>query len=83
MVQWAVYGLVMGFMFRFDNAAHLGGLVSGALLGLLLADAQSARRAPGPLWSAAALMCALLVAGSFVMIGLRYQETLRLIVEAF
>jgi rhomboid protease GluP len=30
-VQWAIYGLVMGFVLHADNVAHIGGLVSGAL----------------------------------------------------
>lgn len=81
MVQWALYGLVMGYMFRFDNAAHLGGLLSGALMGMLLGDAQSARRSGDRLWELIAVGCMLLVVGSFVMVGLKYQETLQLIVR--
>ena len=36
MLQWALYALLFGFIVHADNAGHLGGLVGGALLGVLL-----------------------------------------------
>ncbi len=40
LIRWVLYIFVLGLFFRFDNAAHLGGLASGYLLGLLLADRE-------------------------------------------
>ena len=34
MNQWLVFGLVLGVFFRFDNWAHLGGAIAGAIAGL-------------------------------------------------
>ncbi len=41
-MQWVVYIFVLGIFFRADHAAHLGGLASGYLLGLLFADREPA-----------------------------------------
>lgn len=38
LVRWAVYGLIMGFALGADNAAHVGGLASGFLLGLVVPE---------------------------------------------
>src|SRR5207249_16932 len=39
LVRWAVYGLLMGFVIpSVDNAAHIGGLATGFVLGLLVED---------------------------------------------
>jgi rhomboid protease GluP len=64
-VMFAGYNLVFGAMWgRTDNAAHVGGLVSGLILGALLARVAPSREQPlrrvGVL-----LVAALLVAGSF------------------
>jgi rhomboid protease GluP len=40
--QWAIYGLVMGFLLGADNAAHLGGLAAGALFAAVV-SARPAR----------------------------------------
>ena len=57
-IPWLVFALIMGFaMPQIDHAAHLGGLAAGALFGWFLADKRSARRAPGGVWLAAALVC--------------------------
>lgn len=76
MVQWAIYVLVLGFLFRFDNAAHIGGMVSGAFLGLVLGDRGSSRAKTEPLWEVAAWVCGLACVGCFLMVGLGYDATL-------
>jgi len=81
MVQWAIYVLVAGFVIGFDNAAHLGGLVSGGILGLVLRDGQPRSRAARAAWEAIAWLCALLIAGSFALVALHYGRTLQLIFE--
>jgi rhomboid protease GluP len=35
MVKWLIYTVMFGFMIHADNAAHIGGFVSGALFGYL------------------------------------------------
>ena len=78
MVQWAIYGLAMGFLMPFiDNAAHIGGLLCGGLMGLLLGDAGTARGVPKRLWDITACACALGVAASFALVGMRYAEIIR------
>lgn len=64
-LPFAIYSVVIGFLIGADNAAHLGGLVSGFVIGLLLGDRQTARRAPAWLWNLAALACVALVAAAF------------------
>ena len=82
MVQWAVYVLVLGFMFKFDNAAHLGGLLGGGLMGLLINDKEPRSALGSRAWDVMAFACGLIVVGSFVLVGMRagdtrYQELLR------
>jgi rhomboid protease GluP len=39
-IQWVIYIFVLGFFFRADHAAHLGGLAAGYMLGLFFADRE-------------------------------------------
>jgi len=52
MVQWGMYALLFGLLIRADNAAHVGGLVSGIVLSYVMGD----RNGPGDerLWTALA-----------------------------
>lgn len=66
-VPWVIYGLIMGFAAsRVDNAAHLGGLAAGGVLGVLLGD-RDMRRLPSWVWNAAAIATVAVVAAAFVM----------------
>ena len=75
MIQWALYVLVLGFLFRFDNAAHIGGMISGALMGLIVTDRESS---PGAMrvWEALGWLCGLLVVASFLIVAVRYGPTI-------
>ncbi len=42
LIRWAVFGLVMGLFLPFDNAGHVGGLVSGLILGRVISDRRAA-----------------------------------------
>jgi rhomboid protease GluP len=70
-LRWLVYIVVWGFLFPgVDNWAHMGGFVSGFVLGKLMADRAPAspeerKRAYAMGWGAA-----LVVVASFVMAGL-------------
>lgn len=68
MIQWAVYVLVIGLFLPADNAAHVGGMIGGALLGLVLPDPRI-RKGPGSekLWTALAVLCVLACIAAFAM----------------
>ncbi len=72
-LQWAAYGLVMGVLFRFDNAAHLGGLVAGGLLALVVGDREPRSRVASALWDTAAYLCVLAVLVSFTIVVVRFR----------
>jgi membrane associated rhomboid family serine protease len=42
LIRWAVFGLALGLFFHFDNAGHVGGLVSGLVLGRVVSDRRAA-----------------------------------------
>ncbi|MDR1613704.1 MAG: rhomboid family intramembrane serine protease [Planctomycetota bacterium] len=44
LVRWAVYIIVFGLVMQADNAAHIGGMISGAAFGYFLVPAARARR---------------------------------------
>jgi len=52
MIQWGLYALLFGLLIRADNAAHLGGLVSGIALSFLMGDRNG--RGDERLWTALA-----------------------------
>jgi rhomboid protease GluP len=69
MGRWAVYGLIYGFVISANNAAHVGGLVAGGLLALIMGTrrADELNRWERRLWSVLALLCIALVVAAFVM----------------
>lgn len=64
-LQWALYGFVFGFVVRADNIYHLGGFITGAILGAIV-ERERLRRDPcTPLWRGMAAVCSVLVAAAF------------------
>jgi rhomboid protease GluP len=67
-IRWAVYGLLLGLVIgRIDNAAHIGGLAGGFVVGYIagtpkLVDSWSER-----FWRAAAYVAVALTVASFIM----------------
>jgi len=71
-VRWAIYVLLFGFLVRgVDNAAHIGGLVSGLAFGWLVTDMPSVTQESISLWKVLATLSALLVLFGFFMVALR------------
>jgi rhomboid protease GluP len=75
--RWVIYIFIFGLFFRVDNAAHLGGLVSGALLGYLVAEGEPSTRTSEKLWNALAVLCVLIIAGSFALMALQLGRPIR------
>jgi rhomboid protease GluP len=66
LIRWAIYGLIMGFLIGADNAAHVGGLVSGIVFGFLVPEGEPTH-APGTvLWRFAAALAGGLTLLAFV-----------------
>jgi rhomboid protease GluP len=71
-VRWAIYVLIFGFLVPFvDNAAHIGGLLTGMAFGYFVSDMPSMTSGSISLWKALQVVITLLVLVSFLMIGLR------------
>ena len=71
-VRWAIYGLLFGFLMPgLDNAAHIGGLVSGIAFGALVSDMPSITQESIVTWRILRALAFLLVIFSFIMVGLR------------
>jgi rhomboid protease GluP len=66
-VRWLILGLVLGFVVGADNAAHVGGLMAGGLLGLFSAGAARTRLSwrKVVLFDLAAILALALVGASF------------------
>jgi membrane associated rhomboid family serine protease len=67
-VRWAAYSLVFGFLLGADNAAHVGGLLGGAALGLVVPPERQRASAS---WNAAGAVAAALVPVAFALAFLR------------
>ena len=77
LMRWLLFGLVMFLFPGFDNTAHVGGVIAGALLGLCL-DPLPIRTRPGDLfWSLLGGAALLATIGSFAAMALSYAENLR------
>ncbi len=65
-MRWAVYALIIAFVIPgVDNAAHLGGLASGFVLGMLVGDDPPLTEAQMSRWRMIQLAVILVVAVSF------------------
>jgi len=49
MLRWAFFAFIFGFIVGADNAAHLGGAVSGAIIGLIFPISLRSRRTLAPI----------------------------------
>jgi rhomboid protease GluP len=77
LIQWVVLIFAFGFfMGGIDNAAHLGGLVSGYLFGRVFDDREPADATERNRATLLALAALLVVVGSFAAMILHYSESL-------
>lgn len=79
--RWVIYifaiGLIGGlFGMGTDNAAHLGGLVSGLALGYFIPEGEPDTRFSENLWNLLALVSVLIMAISFVLMALQLNRPL-------
>ncbi len=72
--RWVLYILIFGVFFPVDNAAHLGGLLSGLVLGYAIPEGEPETGSSGKVWDLVALASVLVIAGSFVMMSLQLNR---------
>lgn len=74
--RWVIYILIFGLLpfFAVDNAAHIGGLVSGLILGFLVPEGEPETRSSENLWNTLAILSVLVIAGSFVLMALQMNR---------
>jgi len=64
-LQWALYGFLFGFVVRADNICHLGGFITGAILGYIVERERPHHAELTPIWQAVATVCGLLTVAAF------------------
>jgi rhomboid protease GluP len=71
-MQWAIWGVVIGLLpgLRVDNAAHLGGLAAGFVVGYFGGIPPLYQRPTEKLWTIAAGLSILLTVASFALMAI-------------
>ncbi len=67
MLRWALFAFVFGLLVGADNAAHLGGAVGGAVLGVLLPLGIRGRRASAGVFNLLGMACLAATVGSLAL----------------
>ncbi|HEV2231815.1 MAG TPA: rhomboid family intramembrane serine protease [Terriglobia bacterium] len=72
--RWVIYIAIFGLLgMGVDNAAHIGGLISGLALGYLIPEGEPDTRAGENLWNALAILSVVIIAGSFALMALQFN----------
>ena len=79
--RWVIYISAFGllsaiFGIGLDNAAHLGGFASGAVLGYFVPEGEPGTRTGENLWNTLAILAVLVIAGSFALMALQLNRPL-------
>jgi rhomboid protease GluP len=72
--RWVIYIFIFGLFFAVDNAAHFGGLVTGALLGYTVPEGEEETRASQNVWNSLAVLAVVIIAGSFALMALQLTQ---------
>jgi rhomboid protease GluP len=72
--RWVIYIFVFGLFFPVDNAAHLGGLVSGLALGYLVPQGEPQTRSEEVLWNTLGVLATLIIVASFALMALNLNR---------
>ncbi len=77
--RWVIYILILAFVpfVGADTRAHIGGLISGLVLGYLVPEGEPTTRASENLWNTLALLSVLAIAGSFALMALQLNRPVR------
>jgi len=75
--RWVIYILILGIIFPFDNWAHIGGLASGLALGYLIPEGEPETHRAEIFWNTLSIASVLTIAGSFALMALQLNSTLR------
>ena len=77
--RWVIYILIFGLLpfSGVDNAAHIGGLVVGFVLGYLIPEGEPLTRGGENLWNALAVLSVVIIAGSFALMALQLNAYAR------
>jgi membrane associated rhomboid family serine protease len=75
-IRWAIYGLLFGLLpyFHIDNAAHIGGLVTGFVVAYFADTPRISSSAIEQAWRLAAWACVLLTAYCFLKMYLSFSS---------
>ncbi|GIU77994.1 MAG: hypothetical protein KatS3mg005_1232 [Bryobacteraceae bacterium] len=71
-IRWAVYGLLFGLLpfFRIDNAAHIGGLITGFILGYLAGTPRLVPNFTEKVWTGVAAFAVALTGYAYLQLVL-------------
>ena len=72
--RWVIYIFIFGLFFNVDNAAHMGGLVSGLIFGYFIPEGVPETRSGENLWNALAVVAVIIIAGSFALMALQINN---------
>jgi len=75
--RWVIYILIFGLFFAVDNAAHIGGLAMGMVLGYFVPEGEAETRAAQSLWNVLAVFSVIIIAGSFALMALQLTQPIR------
>lgn len=72
MLIWASVGIVIGFVMKFNNVAHIAGFLAGAALAWIISANEPRTERLVKYWNAVAIACAVIITISFVMVAVHY-----------